>query len=111
MSKRHPDYPKGVVAIYDNGGTDKPNGSVDRYTVFYTRRGMKGLDYIAFIKNGKKLWRPKYPFVAMSREPFHPQGFGQHGEGVRGIHCGHLIAFADLPEDCQKLVHQDLKGD
>jgi hypothetical protein len=29
------DCPRGVLAIYDNGGTSKRNGSVDRYTVFY----------------------------------------------------------------------------
>lgn len=29
------DCPRGVLAIYDNGGMSKRNGSVDRYTVFY----------------------------------------------------------------------------
>jgi hypothetical protein len=29
------DCPRGVLAIYDNGGIGKRNGSVDRYTVFY----------------------------------------------------------------------------
>lgn len=49
----------------------------------------------------------------MSSQPFHPQGFGQHGESDSPIdrptygHLGKKIKFDDLPEDCQKLVLSD----
>ena len=103
MNKKHPDYPKGVIAIYDSG----PDLGADRYTAFYTRRGC-GLGFHPYISGRQRRWQPKHPYVAMSATPFHPQGIGQHGEGVIGSHCGKIIRFADLPEDCQKLVHQDL---
>lgn len=48
----------------------------------------------------------------MSSMPFHPQGFGQHGEiedPRGGKHLGKRIKFAELPEDCQKLVVSDYK--
>jgi hypothetical protein len=51
----------------------------------------------------------------MSGAPFHPQGFGQHGESETIIdrptygHLGKKITFADLPEDCQKLVISDYR--
>ena len=38
----------------------------------------------------------------MSADPFHPQGFGQHGSSKPGRHLGKRIRFADLPEACQK---------
>lgn len=85
-------YPKGVKAVYDDGGK-----SIDRYTVYYSDRKAWGYD-------GGKLW----PCVAMNAVPFHPQGFGQHSSGMLGRHNGKRIPFEDLPEDCQKLVRQDL---
>lgn len=84
--------PKPVLAVYDNGGA-----SIDRYTVLY----------------GAPLWYPEMgrsvPYVAMNAAPFHPQGFGQHGE-MRSIDrsaLGRKIKYADLPIDCKKLVTQD----
>jgi len=44
----------------------------------------------------------------MSGAPFHPQGYGQHGEGKPGRHNGRRIAWADLPADCRRLVEMDL---
>ena len=86
-------YPKGVLAIYDNGGK-----TIDRYTVVYTPWELDGV--------------PVFPYVGMSGAPFHPQGFGQHGElvGIRPVRGPgeRVIAFSDLPEDCQKLVRSDL---
>jgi hypothetical protein len=61
----------------------------------------------------------------MSALPFHPQGFGQHGESEQHIdvnkwgyapamwrknHLGTRIPFDVLPADCQKLVMQDYKA-
>lgn len=82
-----------IHSIYDNGGE-----TFDRYTVYYKGRGT--LDY-----------RPQGTFrfcVGMSENPFHPQGYGQHGSGMPGKHNGKRIKFEDLPEQCQKLVLQDL---
>jgi hypothetical protein len=46
----------------------------------------------------------------MSSIPFHPQGFGQYSTCQLGRHLGKRIDFEDLPEDCQKLVKQDLRN-
>lgn len=83
------------IRCYDYGEQE-----VDRYTVVYTGR-----------------WAGKLPgqcyFVGMSAYPFHPQGYGQHGESDSMIdrptygHLGKKIKFDDLPADCQRLVMQD----
>lgn len=84
--------PAHVLACYDNGGR-----SFDRYTVLY----------------GAPLWDESMgrtvPYVAMNAAPFHPQGFGQHGEMCSSDRAvlGRKVRFLDLPSDCQKLVHQD----
>jgi hypothetical protein len=49
----------------------------------------------------------------MSGAPYHPQGFGQHGESNKIIdrpkyaHLGKPIKFLDMPLDCQHLVMDD----
>ena len=75
------------IRCYDNGKT------ADHFTVVY-------MD-----------WREGEYFqtVGMSSLPFHPQGVGQHCEAKIGKHLGKRIPFASLPEDCQKLVLQDLE--
>lgn len=77
------------VKCYDNGGK-----TADRYTVIY-------FDYPE--RNGS------FAAVAMSAQPFHPQGFGQHCTAMPGRHLGRHIAFEELPEDCQRLVRRDLE--
>jgi len=82
------------VRCYDNGGE-----SIDRYTVVFTGR------YRA--KTGGAWW-----YVSMNSAPFHPQGFGQHGESEGALpidrptssHLGRKVQFADLPDDCRRLV-------
>lgn len=82
-----------IHSIYDNGGK-----TFDRFTVFYKGRGT--LDHKT---------QGTFRFcVGMSENPFHPQGFGQHGSGMPGKHNGKRIKFEDLPEQCQRLVKQDL---
>jgi hypothetical protein len=53
--------------------------------------------------------RGRVYFVTMSEQPFHPLGFGQHGEGEQGSFdpCGSKIDFSSLSPDCQKLVKRD----
>ena len=55
-------------------------------------------------------------YLGMSEHPFHPQGFGQHCEGMHPDYLlserddnplGREITFSDLPPDCQKAVMQD----
>jgi hypothetical protein len=85
------------VRCYDDGGK-----SIDRYTVVFTGR---------YRRNTGGAWL----YLAMNTAPFHPQGFGQHGEsvGVQPIdrprygHLGKRIAFKDLPDDCRRLVVSD----
>ena len=99
------------VRCYDNGGPDKPGGTLDRYTAVFS-----GRDSMARMH---RVW----PYLAMNCSPLHPQGFGQHGETRnkpcdvdrwgfpaamgRKNHLGRRIPFADLPEDCRKLVMGD----
>jgi hypothetical protein len=81
-----------ILEIRDNGGK-----TFDRYTVVYD--SVEGMT-----SAGEAL----YWSVGMSSDPFHPQGFGQHGEAMRGKHLGKKIKFTQLPPDCQQLVRQDL---
>jgi hypothetical protein len=115
------------VRCYDNGGK-----TIDRYTVVFCGRYQSKL-----WKDGRTTeLRPGYQgrlesfprpavfnYLAMNAAPFHPQGFGQHGETRdhpcdvnrwgfapmvgRKCHLGRRIPFADLPEDCRKLVLRD----
>lgn len=90
------------VRVYDEPTT------TDRYTVVFTGRyagrPVGGCDY-----------------VGMSADPFHPCGYGQHGESLtvidapngwppamgRKCHLGKRIAFTDLPDECQRVVMSD----
>tara|TARA_B100000073_G_C23309184_1_gene401953 strand:+ start:49 stop:339 length:291 start_codon:yes stop_codon:yes gene_type:complete len=89
--------------FYDNGGE-----TFDRYTIVYLEP-----------KNNF------FHYVGASENPFDPQGFGLWSEhkgcpvdhlskipDVGGTnHLGKRILFAQLPEDVQKLVLQDLTPD
>ena len=96
-----PDGKPRYIRCYDNGGPATERGSIDRYTVVFTGNypGREGL----------------CRYLAMSGAPFHPQGFGQHGESLDTIdrpsygHLGKRINFDDLPEDCQELVVSDYR--
>ena len=94
------------IRCYDNGGE-----TAGRYTVVFSGRHTAArIDRV-------------FPYVGMSSHPFRPQGYGQHGEtrdkpcdvdrwgfppamGRTG-HLGKRIPFADLPDDCRKLVMGD----
>ena len=83
------------VRCYDNNGK-----TADRYTVVFTGR-------IPGRLIGEQFG------LAMSNNPFHPQGIGQHFEYGYRIdypgysHLGKKIKFDDLPKDCQTLVLSD----
>lgn len=98
------------VRVYDNEGR-----SFDRYTAVFSGR--------TAVMRGGPGQPNQYPYIGMSANPYHPQGFGQHGhtdhsacDAVggkwppaigRSNHLGKRIAFADLPADCQDLVIRD----
>lgn len=89
--KSRKSYPNGVLLICDSG-----EKVFDRYMVLYEP------------ENGV------FPYVGMSENPFHPQGFGQHGEmptrySVWGTN-DKVIEFETLPINCQALVLQDLES-
>lgn len=100
------------VRVYDNGGTGC-GGTFDRYTVVFSGNYRRRLPTGEFDCDCL--------YVGMSANPFHPQGFGQHGENPypidakdgwapaigRKCHLGIRINFSDLPPDCQKLVRDD----
>ena len=99
-----------LARFYDNGGP-AAGGSIDRFTAVYLRP-------LTDQKTGSPI---AWEYAAMNSYPFHPQGFGQHGETRNGPadwpripslgrrnHLGKRIRFADLPPDCQRLVVQDL---
>ena len=71
------------ITVYDNGGR-----SLDQYSVYFNDTEC----------------------LAMSENPFHPLGFGQHSTGKVGLHNGEEIKFSDLPPDCQRAVLNDLGG-
>lgn len=83
--------PAHVLACYDRPGT------VDRYTVLY----------------GAPHWTPDMgrtvPYFAANAYPFHPQGFGQHGEmpAHNRAALGRKVKWSDLPADVRKAVTQD----
>jgi len=100
------------LRIYDNGGE-----TFDRFTVCFT--GKAGTIRTPHNRRASCQYR------GMSTHPFDPQGFGQWGETWdrhcdvnkhgfapamgRKCHLGKSIAFADLPEDCRKLVLSDYR--
>ena len=85
------------IRCYDNNGE-----TFDRYTVVFTGHYTHKTDR-------------QHLFVGMSENPYHPMGFGQHGESDTQIdyptygHLGKKIKFEDLPEHCQQLVMDDYK--
>lgn len=78
------------VRLFDNGGE-----TLDRYTAIFTPT------------NGDPTW-----YLAMSEHPFHPQGFGQHGDGdVSGVmERDAELPLDDAPEDVRRCIEQDVKA-
>lgn len=108
----NPDHPERTTCGHKTIPQREGAGSFDRYTVVFTGN-FKGRNKRTF-------------YVGMSTHPFHPQGFGQHGDteetfdapgGSRPAGIGdkakwgggdsRRITFQRLPPDCQKLVVSD----
>lgn len=110
MSKRTerllPDGKPRYIHCYDNGGVEKEGGTIDRYTVVYTRTGRSG-------SNRDKKVNGWHQYVTMSSTPFYPQGVCLHSESQNPIdwptygHLGKKISFDRLPLDCQNVVMED----
>lgn len=78
-----------VCRIYDAG-----DSVADRYTI-----ALKGYRL--------KDWGMVYPYLSASENPYHPQGFGQHGEAphpMTGRHLGKRVSFEALPEPVQRFI-------
>jgi hypothetical protein len=90
-----PHYKVGV-RCYDNGGK-----TADRYTVVFTGRYRNRTGGV-FCNRG------------MSARPCHPQGYGFWGESDTQIdypaysHLGKRVNFYRLPEECRKLIMEDI---
>jgi hypothetical protein len=89
---------KHVKAIYDH-----PKYG-DRYTIYYKPQLKVAYPRLKGTEQGER-----YECLGCSEHPFHPQGIGQHGEGMIGRHNGKRISFDDLPPDVQRAVMQDLE--
>ena len=77
-----------VCRIYDMG-----EHMADRYTIAF-----KG-----YLYNGRMV----YPYLASGDSPYHPMGFGQHGESnifISGREIGKRVAFETLPNDVQRFI-------
>lgn len=82
-----------VCRIWDNQGE-----TLDRYTIAF-----KGY----YVERHGMI----YPYLASGENPFHPQGFGQHGESrqfLTGKYLGKRVAFETLPVDVQKFIMQSI---
>lgn len=93
------DCPRGVLAIYDNGGA-----TTDRYTVFYAGL-IETAEYGAWVG-----------YRTMSENPSHPQGVGVYGEMRRHEAADYryrarhqACAWSSLPEAVKACVRRDLE--
>jgi len=98
--------PTRIVCIDNFGAT------FDRYTVIF-------IGEYTHLTNGSSF------YLGMSGNPFHPQGFCQHGEFMgaefpsdikyvvedffSANNGDEIIEFDDLPDDCKKVVMEDYK--
>jgi hypothetical protein len=86
--------------LYDNGGK-----TFDRYTALYTSR-LYDPETGEYDDQNESYW-----YRGMSDNPFHPQGFGQAGEGAAVNDEDDEIELADAPEDVQRCIAMDLEDE
>lgn len=82
------------VRIYDAG-----RAVLDRYTIIFVNR---------------RPFKPYYEALAASRDPYHPQGFGQHilcllPNKYNRLHLGRRLRLDQLPEKVQDFVKDNYK--
>ena len=83
-----------VCRIFDIGA----KGSIDRYTVAFKGYWVSGFGMV-------------YPYLASDDTPFHPQGFGQHGENptfLTGRHLGKRVPSDVLPLQVQQFILENV---
>ena len=85
-------YPKGIKAVYDNGGK-----TADRYTIIF--KGLYNEDLYS---------SNVYDAVAANDTPTHPAyGFYQHCSAQLGNHNGRKISWLSLPKSVRSLVNEE----
>lgn len=122
-SRLMPDNKPKYVRIYDAAdGGQADDWPADRYTVVfsgnYNNLGHAGRDTVGTTLHS-------HPYIGMSSQPFHPQGYCQHGEsefycidrlpedhwppviGRKHPRLGRRIDYDELPEDCREVVLRD----
>ena len=91
-----------------------PNG-IPRYVRSYEETESFYQYTIVFTGHYRKSYSDDFLYLGMSENPFHPQGFAQHGSCRNPIdrptysHLGKKIRFESLPENCKKLVISEYK--
>lgn len=78
-----------VCRVFDAG-----EGFADRYTIAFKGYRVDGYGMV-------------YPYLASGNDPFHPQGFGQHGESryfLTGRHLDKRVEFESLPDQVKKFI-------
>ena len=76
-----------TVRIYDNSGK-----TFDRYTAVFMDQPERDGCFAA---------------LAMSVDPFHPQGIGQHTEAMPGRHLGRRVGIDALPQACRRFMENE----
>ena len=77
---------------------DAGEGFADRYTIAFKGYRVDGYGMV-------------YPYLASGNDPFHPQGFGQHGESrefLTGKHLGKRIEFESLPDQVKRFILENI---
>lgn len=94
------DCPRGVLAIYDNGGVTKRNGSVDRYTIFYANawQDMNAEWWIGYLSSGEN------PNGCSGHDEMKAHQVAAYRYRVRH----HAVKWTDLPEAVRAVVVADL---
>lgn len=83
------------LRIYDNGGK-----TADRYTILPPKWAGEDWHY------SRSPSAPRWQAIASDRDPFHPQGYGQHCGADAGPHLGKRISWDDLPPKVQQFARQ-----
>ena len=82
-----------VCRIFDSG-----ENFADRYTIAFKGYRVSGYGMV-------------YPYLASGGTPFHPMGFGQHGESkyfLTGKHLGKRVEFDSLPDQVKTFILENI---